>query len=366
MKIIPAYIIEYSNSDFTNPHELLFPDDPKDCTIDHTHMGVKYTGLETKRHLATKVSEDYSGFEYNHNLYNWVKIGFKERGEISEIRISTKWFTGNQVRAVSIVLIDELTGEETEVLKKKSLLPDHNHIFKIPSTLATECYCKLYHEGGISRIHFLGEMTKEQIPEKTSLLDKASISHVSNEHYGNPTMAINGNRTDNFMSGWESARTGFGEHALFHLRKPSVISEIVVDTYLHRLNAPLSCHIFGLQIKQGKVIDKEMLQAPKWKLIFEDGHEVIPNDFQAYMLEEKFLEEEGLDPSNFTIKMHLPFSCPWKPILPFEILRPDCYHRFNQLKSQGTYTHILYLHYPNGGIHGLKIFGEEKGEGNNK
>lgn len=358
MKIIPAYIIEYSNSDFTNPHELLFPGEPEDCTNDHTHMGVKYTGLETKRHLATKVSNDKLGFEYDHSLYNWVKIGLKERGEISEIRINTKWFTGNQVRAISIVLTDELTGEKSEVIKNMPLKPDHNHVFNIPQTLATECFCKLYHEGGISRMHFLGKRTEKQLPQETSLLEKAVISHVSNEHYGNPTMAINGNRKDHFMSGWESARTGFGERTLFHLRRPAIVSEIIVDTYLHRLNSPLSCHVFGLKIEEGKDIDEEILLGPKWKLIFKNGREIVPEDFQAYMLNERFLEE-GNDTSKFTIRLHLPSHSPWKSILPFELLKPDTYHRFQRLEIHEPFTHVLYMHYPNGGIHGLKIFGEE-------
>jgi allantoicase len=45
-------------------------------------------------------------------------------------------------------------------------------------------------------------------------------------------------------------------------------------------------------------------------------------------------------------------------VLPFAPLTPDTYHRFSGLDS-GPVTHVLYMHYPHGGIHGLKVFGTE-------
>ena len=109
-KLIPAFIIAYSNSDFTNPHELVLPDEPKDCRSDFSHMGVKYTGLETCRHANTSLHAKEQYFEYHHNKYNWVQIGLKDRAAIEEIKISTKFYTGNQVRAVTVIVQDELTG----------------------------------------------------------------------------------------------------------------------------------------------------------------------------------------------------------------------------------------------------------------
>ena len=55
-RAVPAFVVAYSDSDFTNPHEVVLPDEPKDCTSEYTHMGVKYWGLETGRHKATSVS----------------------------------------------------------------------------------------------------------------------------------------------------------------------------------------------------------------------------------------------------------------------------------------------------------------------
>jgi allantoicase len=345
---LPAFLISYSDASFTNPHEVVLPDEPKDCTGDFTHMGAKYWGIESKRHKATTVLDN--ALSYNHDAHNWFLIGLKERAEIDRLTISTKWYTGNQVRAVSVYLKDEVTGQNKQVLNRASLAPDKEHEFKIPPTIATECLVECYYEGGIARVNLFGTKTPEQLPARKNLLEGAEISHVSNVHYGDPVRAVAGSRKEMHMFGWESARTGFGEQALFHLKKPAQIEEIVVDTYLHRLNPPLTCHVFGIN----GFTEEAMKSAPRWKLVFANGKEVIPENFQAYMLEQKYLPEK-----NFTIKLHLPEKSPWKSLLPFSPLRPDEYHRFKTEKA-GPVTHILYMHYPNGGIHGLKVFGVEQ------
>ena len=356
MTFISSYIIAYSNSDFTNPHEVVLPDEPKDCRKDFTHAGAKYWGLETKRHLATSLDKTNKKIYYQHQAYNWLKLGFKERGKISTVKISTKWFTGNQVRAVSIIMIDELLKEEMEVLTRVDLQPDQEHTFSFPSTTATECLIKIYYEGGISRINFFGELAEQQLPKRENLLGKAKISHVSNDHYGHPKMAVNGNRKELHMVGWESARTGFGEQAIFHLERPTKIQEVVVDTYLHRFNAPLTCHVFGLLLEDGKKLADYLLDIPKWVLKFEDGHKVLPDNFQQYMLDQSYLKEKTSQANKFEILLFNPPNSAWKAILDYQPLAPDTFHRFTDLKHIGSFSHLLYMHYPNGGIHGLKVY----------
>ncbi len=347
---LPAFLIAYSDSDFTNPHEAVLPDEPKDCRGDFTHMGAKYWGYESRRHKATTILPREQAFSYDHDVHNWLRIGLKNRAAIDRITISTKWYTGNQVRAVSVTLIDEKTGKERKVLDRAPLNPDSEHGFDIPATPATEALIECYYEGGISRINFFGKAI-DPLPERANLLEGAKITHVSNEHYGKPDKAVIGSRAEMHMVGWESARTGFGEQALFHLKKPAVIDEIIVDTYLHRLNAPLSSHVFG--INSPGDIDAAMKQAPRWKLVFGKGKEVIPDDFRDYMLNQKYLSEG----KTFKIALHLDKKSPWKPILPFAPLTPDTWHRFRDLEKHRPVTHVLYMHYPNGGIHGLKMFG---------
>lgn len=355
---IPAFLIEYSDSSFTNPHEVVLPDEPSDYTNIYTHMGSKYWGLETKRHMATRLLDDEDALEFRHDAHNWVRIGFEKRAEITRITISTKWFTGNQVQAVTVYLTDEMTGLKTRVLERADLAPDCEHEFEVEATTATECMVAMFYEGGIARINCFGTESKIQKPARPNLLRDAKITHVSNDHYGKPADAVKGERKELYMVGWESARTGFGEKALFHLEQPCEIEEIVVDTYLHRLNPPLSCHVFGLYLDPGGDIEDAMKNGPKYKIVFQNGREIIPDNFQEYMSRHAYLSEGGVeDRRRFKIKSHIPEGDPWKALVPFGRLRPDTYHRFRGLRETGPFTHILYTHYPNGGIHGLKAYG---------
>lgn len=358
--IIPAFLIGYSDSSFTNPHEVVLLDEPKDCRGNFTHMGAKYWGFETDRHKATTIDPDARSFVYDHDAHHWMQIGLKQRAQIDRISISTKWFTGNQVRAVSVTLIDDLTGKDVKVLERQPLNPDSEHIFPIAPTLATEALIDCYYEGGIARVNFLGELAAEQMPVRTNILEGATLSHISNEHYGTPAMAVAANREQMHMVGWESARTGFGEQAVFHLKAPVRVEEIIVDTYMHRLNPPLSSHAFGINLPEGADLDAAMKLAPRWKLVFDGNHEVVPDHFPSYMLNQEYLKEPGVKNSHkFSICLHHADNSPWKPLLSFAPLAPDSFHRFRKIEHDGPVTHILYMHYPNGGIHALKIYGSE-------
>lgn len=354
-KPLPAFILGYSDSDFTNPHEMVLPDEPPSLVGNYTHMGAQYWGLETRRHRTTRLNRAADSFSYDHSSHNWVDIALKGRFVVDEIRISTKWFTGNQVRAASVILHDELHNSSAEVLTRVALNPDSEHSFPIKPTVATGCRVELYHEGGMSRINFFGSPADEQPPERENLLTSAKISHVSNEHYGHPSKAVAGVRKEMHMVGWESARTGYGESALFHLTTPCIPEMLIVDTYMHRLNSPLSSHLFGFSGSDGEV-EAAMANRPRWKLRFGNGHEIIPEDFQTYMVNEQFLQESAESPHSFTILLHNP-GPPWIPLIPFAPLERDTYHQFPIPKIEAPITHLLYMHYPNGGIHGLKLYG---------
>lgn len=357
--IIPAFLIGYSDSSFTNPHEVVLPDEPKDYSRgSFTHMGAKYWGFETDRHKTTTVAPDKKSFNYDHDAHHWMRVGLKTRATLDQITISTKWFTGNQVRAVSVTLIDEMTGKEGKVLDRQPLNPDSDHTFPIAPTLATEVLIDCYYEGGISRVNFFGAAAAEQLPVRPNLLETAELSHISNEHYGKPSQTVFANREQMHMIGWESARTGFGEQAVFHLKSPAKIEEIVVDTYMHRLNPPLSSHAFGINLPAGSDLDEAMKLAPRWKIVFDGNHEVIPDYFPSYMLNQKYLDEPGVNNNHkFSIRLHHAGNSPWKPLVSFAPLSPDTLHRFRTIEHDGPVTHILYMHYPNGGIHALRVYG---------
>jgi allantoicase len=356
---VPAFVIAYSDSSFANPHQVVSPAAPVFDANAFTYQGKEMDGIESKRHTA--IRPDLEGqpdcFGFQPDFYNWFELGLKRRTNVEKLTISTRWFTGNQVPKVSVFLKDEKTGAEREVLHRVELPPDSEQSFAVtPPTVATEIRVLCYYDGGITRVHCFGEPA-EPMPERKNLLADASVSHVSNEHYGKPSQAVGGNRHVGHMLGWESARTGFGEQALFQLAEAATIDEIVVDTYMHVYNSPLSCHVFGVHNTTGASNDDLMKTAPRWKLCFAGGGEVIPDHLPTYMKEEQYLKETAGKAEAFVFKMHTPEGSPWKPLLPFARLSRDTLHRFNQLEQTGPISHVLVMHFPNGGIHGLRCHG---------
>lgn len=356
---ISAFLMAYSDSSFTNPHEVVLPDDPPDCTDQFTHMGKKYWGLETKRHCANRVDLEGEAYSFDHDAHNWFNIGLKKRSVVDCITISTKWFTGNQVPAVSVYLIDEMMGgARVQVLDRAPLQPDADHAFPIDPVSATEIWVDIYHEGGIARVNCFGVEAEEQLRNRQNRLLGAKITHISNEHYGRPLDAVLGEREPMHMFGWESSRSGYGERALFHLSEEIAADSLVVDTYLHRLNPPLACHVFGLRLKEGDDLDAVMDIMPRYKLVFGDGHEVVPESLRDYMNAQRYLDEPVEEPRRFQVKLNYKEGGPWLPLVTFGQLFADTYHRFQLVKKGTVISHLLFMFYPNGGIHGLKLHGK--------
>ncbi len=354
---LTAFLKAYSDSSFTNPHEVVLHEPPPDCMGNFTHMGAKYWGFETSRHRATQINSTKNGFSFNAEAHHWFDIGLTHRSEIQTISVNTKWFTGNQVPEISIDLIDRTSDKYQTVVSHATLNPDAIHDFSIDKYIATDCRIRCYHEGGIASVNLSGT-PGEPLYSRPNLLEDARVSHTSNDHYGKPEDAIKGNRGVTHMVGWESARSGYGESTIFTLPKPAVIDTCIIDTYLHRLNPPLSCHLFAANLATEKLEDVIHL-LPRWKLKFPDGTEKIPDNFQQFMLEKKYL------PANkqFEIQLHTESESPWQPLISFAPLQPDTWHEFNQLESGSPFNVIYYMHYPNGGIHGIKLFGQYSAQG---
>ena len=81
--------------------------------------------------------------------------------------------------------------------------------------------------------------------------------------------------------------------------------------------------------------------------------EIVPNDFRDYMSKQSYLE---LGYSEFEIKLHLPDPSIWKPLVSFGQLYPDTWHEYNEMETKEAMNAIYYMHFPHGGIHGLKIY----------
>lgn len=351
---LPCFVITYTDSSFTNPHEVVRADEPPDCRGQFTHMGAKFWGFETDRHRGHRVDTRRASVRFDHEAHHVLHIGLQAAASVDAITVSTRWFTGNQVRAISIDL--RLDGDWVTVLERAPLAPDADHEFPIPATDARECRLRCYQEGGISRVNLFGTTLPDQ-QAPANLLEAATISHTSNAHYGRPEQAVAGHRAEDHMVGWESARTGFGEQALFTLARPARIDRLIVDTYMHRLNPPLTAHLFGLP--PGIDPDVAMTRSPRWRIRFDDGHTVVPDDFRDYMLEARYLQEPTASPTTFDVDLHAPGDSPWLALVPFAELRPDSWHPLASADTDTEVAHLLLRFYPNGGIHGLAVHGRE-------
>lgn len=344
-----AFLVRYTDSGFTDPHEVARPDEPEDRRGQYTHIGARYWGFETARHRGHRVEGE--AIRYDEDAHHELVLRLRAPARVQAIAVSTAWFTGNQVRAVALDLREE-DGPWREVLARTPLAPDREHRFEVTPSAAIECRVRCYQEGGIARVLLFGETDPAAPAPRPNLLTDARISHVSNAHYGDPAMAVRGVRSEHHMIGWESARTGFGEQALFSLAAPARCDVLVVDTYLHRLNPPLSCHLFGLE--PGVDVAAAMLEAPRWTVHFDDGERLAPEDFGDWMRERRWRETGRR--GNFSVRLEPRPGSPFVPLLPFAALEADAWHRL-PLASAPALEHLLFLSYPNGGIHGLAVEG---------
>ena len=374
--LIPAFVISYSDSGFTLPHTVVSRAEPEFDPDAFTFIGKEMDGFESGRHWAiTALPERPTpSYRYDPNAHNQIRIGFARRSQVRQLEVSTEWFTGNQVQEVSVWLIDADTGRESQLLEREPLAPDRKHFFAVADEPGTELRVDCYPDGGIARIRCYGPTlggaagsvvgsAAESPAIREDLLADAGISHVSNDHYGRPADAVAGYREVAQMRGWESGRTGFGEQALFALSSPCTVEELVVDSFCHVLNTPLSCHLFGLTLApdaKPEQLEAEMRRAPCWKLVFDDGTEVIPDDLRGYMRDRRYQQVDGGGSRPFTIALHQPDG-PWRAILGHGPLQRDTYNRFTDLAERGPFTHVLFLFFPNGGIHGLHLYGRRVG-----
>lgn len=350
---LPCVLAAYSDSSFTNPHQVVLETDPPSYEGRFTHMGAEYWGVETDRHIAFSVDEQQARFRFDPDAHHTLDLELTRPSLVREVRVSTRWHTGSHVPNISVEL--RLPGGASKVvLDRAALAPDQEHVFELDEVLAHGALVRCYHEGGIARINLFGEPAGPP-DSRPNVLADARILRVSNDHFGCPEKAVAGVREEDHMIGWESARMGFGEHVVFELVAPVRVDELVVDTYLYRLNAPLSCHLFGLPATVKTDGDYCSSQMPCWTVCRDDGTAVEIDDLPAYMTERCYLDEHGVASGPLDIQLITREASPWVSLIEFGRLYPDRLHRFQAVAPHEAVSHLLYMHFPNGGIHGLRV-----------
>lgn len=77
MSELECFLIEYSDSSFTNPHEVTRAITPPDRKGQFTHMGAQYWGFETNRHLATEAHPEEQLLRFRPNAGHFLCLGLK-------------------------------------------------------------------------------------------------------------------------------------------------------------------------------------------------------------------------------------------------------------------------------------------------
>jgi hypothetical protein len=127
---------------------------------------------------------------------------------------------------------------------------------------------------------------------------------------------------------------------------------LIVDTYLHRLNAPLGCYLFGLPKGSEKGVNLYRPSLPGWQVEFEDGQRLETRDLA------QVIQAERAKPAEAQRRLHIQMQAapsPWISLTSFTALKPDTFHAL-PIETGLACSALLFTFFPNGGIHGLRVY----------
>eukprot|EP01129_Flabellula_baltica_P007138 TRINITY_DN2744_c0_g2_i1.p2 TRINITY_DN2744_c0_g2~~TRINITY_DN2744_c0_g2_i1.p2 ORF type:complete len:127 (-),score=12.56 TRINITY_DN2744_c0_g2_i1:686-1066(-) len=95
---IPLTIISYTDSTFTNPHELVSDNPPVVYNQHYSHLGLVMDGLESKRHLNVQYEDGM--ISRLSNRTNTLILRLDKPSLVHQIIFDTSFFTSNHVNMV--------------------------------------------------------------------------------------------------------------------------------------------------------------------------------------------------------------------------------------------------------------------------
>ena len=341
-------LLSYTDSDFTNPHDIANPAAPVDYRGNFSHLGVKMEGLESKRHLNLQAKHYATGVRFcrSTSIHNTVELRLERPFLVKELIFDTSFFTGNQVKTAHQVVLQH-NGATAVVLQELHLKGDAVAKFVLPSpTPASRVRLELA-EGGLTRFKVLGE-PMGPVPAEENVLLGASVFGSSDAHYGEPSLCLRPQREGSVMAGWETCRHSFVHRMGLVLRKPAALGRLEVDTYMHRCNPFRYVAVLGLDNSAGNLSEEELLAClPPWNVYpAGGGAPLVASDAEVNAVLDA---HPGAD-------YELGASSQWKVVLPMSPLRPDTLHDYAGLAHAGRVTHLFCLGVPDGGIHRLAAY----------
>ncbi|MEA2561203.1 MAG: allantoicase [Acidobacteriota bacterium] len=307
-----------ANDEFFAPKEnLLKTAAPVWLEGKYTDVGKWMDGWETRRRRVPG--------------HDWCLIRLGLPGVPRGVVVDTAHFKGNFPDQCSLEACavegyptaDELFGEHvkwTVILPRTQLQGDSRNLFQVGDIgRVTHLLFRIYPDGGVARLRVHGEAVPDwvRLDRLQSEIDLAGVENggrvvaCSDMFFGNRHNLILPGPPRGMHDGWETRRRrgeGF-DWAIVSLGAPGAVQRLEIDTSHYKGNAPGSAWV------------------------------------------------EGIDaPGAYADALSSPaFS--WKEILPKTPLRPHTLHRFDDLLSDGPFSHVRLGIHPDGGVARLRVFG---------
>ena len=311
--------------------------------------------------------------------HDWCIIELGIPGNVKHVDIDTRWFTGNNVPAISIQGI-EASDAEAEILNNlpgnkdgrlgtqgtcctlDEIVDANNTCNKMNWTTIvdetplnpgyegesltrrdassnariTHIRVNYFPDGGVARLRLWGTISYDFTNDSNDkkVIDLAALSHggvglaCSNQHYGVPTNLLQPGRGFNMGDGWETAR---------HPKRPRII-EVNPDTGITTSTLSDWCVL--------------QLGCPTLKI---ERLELDTNHFRGNFPESVTVEAayDGGKSNNDVNALE------WKPLLSRTKLTSSANHVFTDfaIKEEAKISHLRVNIFPDGGIMRVRAFG---------
>eukprot|EP01127_Copromyxa_protea_P010947 TRINITY_DN271_c0_g2_i1.p1 TRINITY_DN271_c0_g2~~TRINITY_DN271_c0_g2_i1.p1 ORF type:complete len:348 (-),score=49.32 TRINITY_DN271_c0_g2_i1:191-1234(-) len=338
---LPLTLVSYTDSAFTNAHDLVSPDPVEDGRGTFSHVGVRMQGLESQRHLNFRVDdrkEEGTFFTRDRKIVNRVEIVVGKVGDattpnraiVTGLELDTAFFTRNNVSTIyKITFIDELTSACSVVVSGMKLKGDTSHHVDLDNVPVTRIIITMA-EGGLTRFKLFGTAAPEQLPAKESLLVGATVFGNPDASYGLPSMVLRESREGRVMAGWETCRHSFRQRLGFALPQETsrAPTKIEIDTYMHCLNPFKAVTILTCN-QPGASVDALEASVPAWKVVVKDAGGVEHTEIVADSNIEAYLGDLDDKDAEFRYTLDVANSSTWKVLLPTKSLTRDTLHEFS-------------------------------------
>ena len=248
-------LLEYSESSFTDPHTVVWFDEPAFDEDAYSHIGKVYEGVEPHRMGGHRVVRDQTApmdcaHHFDPNYRDSFVVALEDRTEIETLCISTRFFAGNPASDLTITLFDDLLAAQ-RTIAVSDLAPDSEHWLDAIHFHATRIALH-FKAGGITRIWAYGDKAPRQPETLTWLSKDRTVLFKEDDFFGGPNFALSqqADRSNEHMLGWETSRSAMGLRAVFPITEGTV-KEIAIDTYRHVNNYLRSAWIFSADLPPG-------------------------------------------------------------------------------------------------------------------